>query len=115
MRLLSSLLVAAAGLQAWPALGAATEDWAQVAQRAADGGCYKCHGEPPRRNVPTLREIAARYAAHRGRLDAATEKALADRLHHGSTFSHIAAHERLSEQDAASFIRWLVAGGPDAR
>lgn len=115
MRLLSSLLVSAAGLHGLPALGAAPEDWAQVAQRAADAGCYNCHAEPPRRNVPALRQIAARYAAHRGRLDSETEKALVDRLHHGSMFSHIAAHERLSEEDAARFIRWLVAGGPDAR
>jgi cytochrome c len=114
MRLLPSLL-AAACLLGLPAADAAPEEWGQVAQRAADAGCYNCHGQPPRRNVPGLREIAARYAQHRGRLDAATETALADRLHHGSMFSHIAAHERLSEQEARSFIRWLVAGGPDAR
>jgi cytochrome c len=115
MRLRPCLLAAACALVGLPSWGAPPDDWAYAAQRAADAGCYQCHGEPPRRNVPTLRAIAARYAVHRGRLDPATEKALVDRLHHGSAFSHIAAHERLSEEDAVRFIRWLVAGGPEAR
>lgn len=82
---------------------------------AVDRGCYNCHAEPPRRNAPSLRGIAAGYAPHRGRLDAATEQALVDRLREGTLFSHIAAHERLSDEDARRFVRWLVAGGPEAR
>jgi cytochrome c len=97
-----------------PAFGAAGE-MAAVAQMAADRGCYNCHGEPPRRSVPSLRGIAAAYAQHRGRLDAATEQELVDRLRKGSLFSHIAAHERLGDEDARRFVRWLVEGGPDAR
>jgi cytochrome c len=81
-------------------------------QLAADKGCYNCHGEPPRRNVPSFRELAQTYSAYRGRLDAAAERKLADRLHHGSAFSHVAAHERLTEDEAHRLIRWLVAGAP---
>ena len=98
-----------------PAFGAAPEEWAAVTQMAADRGCLNCHGEPPRRSAPSLRGIAAEYAQHRGRLDAATEQKLVDRLRGGSLFSHVAAHERLGDEDARSFVRWLVEGGPDAR
>lgn len=80
------------------------------AQLAADRGCYNCHGEPPRRNVPSFRELVARYAGYGGRPDAATLQKLVDHMHHGSMFSHIAAHERLSEEDATTLVRWLVEG-----
>ena len=113
MRLVSSLLAIACGLQGPPAAGA--EDWAAIAQRAVDRGCYNCHGDPPRRNVPTLRDVAARYAVHRGKLDPATEQELADRLHHGALFMHVAAHERLTEEEVRGFVRWLVEGAPDRR
>ncbi|RYF17724.1 MAG: c-type cytochrome [Comamonadaceae bacterium] len=81
------------------------------AQLAADRGCYNCHADPPRRNVPSFRELAGRYAAWRGQLDAAAEQHLVDRLHHGSLLSHIAAHERLQEDEARALVRWLVEGG----
>lgn len=81
-------------------------------QLAADQGCYNCHGEPPRRNVPSFREITVRYAAYRGRLDAAALRELTDQLHHGSPFSHVAAHERLAEEQAQQLVRWLVEGAP---
>jgi cytochrome c len=81
------------------------------AQLAADRGCYNCHGEPARRNVPSFRELVARYAVYGGKPDAATEQKLVDRMHHGSMFSHVAAHERHSEEDARALVRWLVAGG----
>ena len=80
-------------------------------QLAADRGCYNCHGEPPRRNVPSFRELVVRYAPYRGKLDAAAERKLVDRMHDGSLFSHVAAHERLSEEEAHVLVRWLVAGG----
>jgi cytochrome c len=80
-------------------------------QLAADRGCYNCHGEPPRRGVPSFRELVVRYAPHRGKLDAAAERKLVDRMHDGSLFSHVAAHERLSEEEAHLLVRWLVAGG----
>ena len=81
-------------------------------QLAVDQGCYNCHGEPPRRNVPSFREIVLRYAAYRGNLDAAALRELGDRLHHGSLFSHVAAHERLTEEQAEQLVRWLVEGAP---
>ena len=101
-------IACAAALGASLASGTA---WAQdgAAQLAADKGCYNCHGEPPRRNVPTFGQIAADYARYRGRPEA--EKELVDRLHHGGLFSHIAAHERLREDEAARLVRWLVEGG----
>lgn len=101
--LLSLLLLAAAG---------AAQAAAEARQLAADQGCYNCHGEPPRRNVPGFRELVTRYAPYRDRLDAATEQKLVDRMHDGSLFSHVAAHERLSEEQARQLVRWLVAGAP---
>lgn len=99
-------------LAAWAAAWAC---WAQPssagAQLAADRGCYNCHADPPRRNVPSFRELAGRYAAHRGQLDAAAEQRLVDRLHHGSLLGHVAAHERLQEDEARALVRWLVEGG----
>ena len=91
---------------------AAAQSPADTRQLAADQGCYTCHGEPPRRNVPSFREITVRYAAYRGRLDAAALRELTDRLHHGSLFSHVAAHERLTEEQAQRLVRWLVEGAP---
>ena len=91
---------------------AAAQSLADARQLAADQGCYNCHGEPPRRNVPSFREIAVRYASYRGHMDAAALRALTDRLHHGSLFSHGAAHERLTEEQAQQLVRWLVEGAP---
>lgn len=78
-------------------------------QMAADRGCHNCHGEPGRSNVRTFAQLAAAYAPLRSQPDA-QQKAL-ERMHHGSMFSHIAAHERLSEEDAAALVRWLFEGG----
>jgi cytochrome c len=104
MRILLSLLLLAAAGTAQAA--------GEARQLAADQGCYNCHGQPPKRNVPAFRELVTRYAPYRGRLDAATEQKLVDRMHDGSLFSHVAAHERLSEEQARDLVRWLVAGAP---
>ena len=37
---------------------------------------------------------------------------LADKLREGSLFGHIAAHERLSAEDAERLVQWLVDGAP---
>ncbi|MGV3569385.1 MAG: hypothetical protein ACO1PB_02215 [Ramlibacter sp.] len=102
----STAAVAAAVLAGtgWPAPAAA-----QAARMAADRGCYNCHGEPPRRNVRSFAQIAASYAALRGKPGA--EKDALDRMHHGSLLSHVAAHERLSDEDAAAHVHWLFQGG----
>ena len=76
-------------------------------QLATDLGCYNCHGEPPRRNVPSFRDIAARYAKEHAR-----EQELVDQLQHGSLFGHVAAHERLDDAQARTLVRWLAAGAP---
>ena len=93
-------------------LAAAGAAPAQVppAQLAADHGCYNCHGTPPLRNVPPLKEIAARYAKYRNQPGAAAR--LAADLRKGSLFSHIAAHERLSPQDCERLMQWLIDGAP---
>jgi cytochrome c len=84
--------------------------WAQPArQMAVDRGCYNCHGEPPRRGVRPFVQIAGSYA-HVKDEPAAQRQAL-DRMHHGSLFSHVAAHERLSDEDAATLVQWLFQGG----
>ncbi len=79
------------------------------AQMAADKGCYNCHGEPPRRNVRSFPEIARAYGAQAR--DPAAERQAIDRMHHGSLFSHVAAHERLTDEEAAALVHWLFAGG----
>lgn len=94
------------------AMPAAAQSLADTRQLAADQGCYNCHGEPPRRNVPSFREITRRYGAYRGRLDAGTQRELTDRLHHGGLFGHVAAHERLTEEQARQLVLWLVEGAP---
>jgi cytochrome c len=105
--------VASLVLLAWLVSAAGAAASAQESrQLAADQGCYNCHGQPPRRNVPSLAEIVDRYAKYRGRLDAATLQQLTDRLHHGGAFTHVAAHERLTEAQAAQLVRWLVEGAP---
>ena len=87
---------------ALPMLAGASE------QLAADLGCYNCHGEPARRNVRSFQALRAEYAPYRGQADAIAK--LVDRMHHGSMFSHVAAHERLTEAQAQALVRWLVEG-----
>ena len=87
----------------WPALAPGSE------QMASDLGCYNCHGEPPRRNVPSFKALRAQYAAYKGQPDAIARAV--DRMHHGGLFSHVAAHERLTEAQAQALVRWL-AGAP---
>lgn len=77
-------------------------------QLALDKGCYSCHGEPPRRNVPSMAQLAADYARYRGQADAPRE--LADKLRAGGLFAHIAAHERLSPEDCETLMRWIIEG-----
>ena len=78
-------------------------------QLALDKGCYSCHGEPPRRNTPSLAQLSVDYARYRGQADAARK--LADKLRSGGLFAHIAAHERLSSEDGETLMRWLIDGG----
>ena len=78
-------------------------------QLALDKGCYSCHGEPPRRNTPSMAQLAADYARYRGQADAPRQ--LADKLRTGGLFTHIAAHERLSPEDCETLMRWLIEGG----
>lgn len=96
---LSALLGVAA-----PAAGAES-----ASQLAADKGCYNCHGTEGRRNVRTFRQIVADYAAHRGRPEMLQQ--LVDRMHDGGLFSHVAAHERLTEEEARQLVQWLIDGG----
>lgn len=77
-------------------------------QLALDKGCYSCHGEPPRRNAPSLAQLAADYARYRGQADAPRQ--LAEKLRAGGLFAHIAAHERLSPDDCETLMRWLIDG-----
>ena len=85
---------------AWPAQASS--------QLALDKGCYSCHGEPPRRNTPSLAQLAADYAQYRGQADAPRQ--LADKLRAGGLFTHIAAHERLSPADCETLMRWIING-----
>jgi cytochrome c len=75
---------------------------------ATDLGCYNCHGEPPRRNIRSFKELRADYASYRGQPEAIAR--LVDKMHHGGLFSHVAAHERLTEEQAQALVRWLVEG-----
>lgn len=77
-------------------------------QLALDKGCYNCHGEPPRRNTPGMAQLASDYARYRGQVDA--PQRLADKLREGSLFAHIAAHERLSQEECITLMRWIIEG-----
>ena len=88
---------------AQPALPA----WAN-AQLALEKGCLGCHGEPPRRGVPSVAELAARYARYHGQSEAPRQ--LAEKLRAGSLFGHIAAHERISQHECEALMRWLIDG-----
>lgn len=77
-------------------------------QLALDKGCYKCHGNPPKKNAPDFAELASRYAKQRS--IAGPEEALVEKLRKGSIFGHIDAHERLSQEDAQRLIRWIIEG-----
>ena len=77
-------------------------------QLALDKGCYSCHGEPPRRNTPSMAQLAADYARYRGQPEAPRQ--LAEKLRAGGLFAHIAAHERLSLAECEALMRWLIDG-----
>jgi cytochrome c len=77
-------------------------------QLALDKGCLNCHGDPPRRGVPSLAQLPGDYARYQGQNDAA--RRLARKLREGAFFGHIAAHERLSAEDAESLVQWLIDG-----
>lgn len=80
------------------------------AQLALDKGCFNCHGEPPRRNMPSFAQLAADYAKVRS--DPAKQAKLAEKLRNGSILKHVDAHERLSEADATRLVRWIADGAP---
>jgi cytochrome c len=77
---------------------------------AVEKGCLSCHGTPPRRNTPSIADLARDYEKYRGQAGAVRK--LADKLREGSLFGHIAAHERLSAEDAERLVQWLVDGAP---
>ncbi len=77
-------------------------------QLALDKGCYSCHGDPPRRSAPSMAQLAADYARYRGQADAPRQ--LADKLRAGGLFAHIAAHERMSQEECEALMRWIIDG-----
>lgn len=77
-------------------------------QLALDKGCYSCHGDPPRRDAPGMAQLAADYARYRGQADA--PRRLADKLREGGLFAHIAAHERISQEECEALMRWIIEG-----
>lgn len=99
-QLLSGLALMVALMPALPAQASS--------QLALDKGCYSCHGEPPRRSARTFAQLASDYAKYQGQADAVAK--LAARLRAGSLFAHIAAHERLNEQECETLIRWVIDG-----
>lgn len=78
------------------------------AQLALDKGCYACHGEPARRGAPGMTQLAADYARYRGQPDAPHR--LAEKLREGGLFGHIAAHERVSQEECEALMRWIIEG-----
>lgn len=78
------------------------------ADLALQKGCYGCHGEPPRRGAPGMAQLAADYARYRGQPDA--PRRLADKLREGGLFGHIAAHERMSQEECETLVRWIIDG-----
>lgn len=80
------------------------------AQLALDKGCFACHGNPPRKNVPSFVELAQDYARYQGQPD--MEVKLADKLREGHFFGGVQAHEQLSEESARALVRWIIQGKP---
>ena len=76
---------------------------------ALDKGCLGCHGTPPRGKAPTMAELATRYATARGNEAEIAKLSAHLREHH--LFGGVPAHERLSDEEAERFVRWLVDGG----
>lgn len=95
--------VLALALLGWQALPAHASP-----QLALDKGCYNCHGRSAGRNAPSLAQLAADYARYRGQPQAAAR--LAEKLRQGSLLGHIAAHERLSADEAQRLMQWLIDG-----
>lgn len=93
---------------AWPVPGAAASGTA--GQLAVDRGCYNCHSEPSNRSVRSFAEIRKSYASQREQPDA--EKRAVERMLHGSLFSHVAAHEQLTHEEAQRLVHWLFTGEP---
>ncbi len=81
---------------------------AASANLALEKGCMSCHGMPPRGKAPTMTELAARYAPFRGNEIEFARLSAHLREHH--LFGGVPAHERLSAEAAARFVRWLVNG-----
>ena len=75
---------------------------------ALDKGCLNCHGTPPHSKAPTVAELATRFASAKGN-EAEIEK-LSARLREHHLFGGVPAHERLSDEEAERFVRWLVDG-----
>ena len=96
---LSTLVLLAA---LWPGVSGASS------QLALAKGCYSCHGEPPRKNVPSFPQLAVNYAKYQGQTHAARK--LAQKLCEGTLFAHIASHERLSTKEAETLIQWVIDG-----
>ena len=84
-------------------------DAAAARQLAADRGCYNCHAQPSRRDIRSFVDIAKAYAQLRGKPGA--EQQARDKMHHGGFFGHVAAHERLTEEEATLLVHWLFEGG----
>lgn len=95
-------------LAAGEAPAAESADSAAARRLAADRGCYNCHGEPARPGIRSFAEISRSYAALRAKPGA--ERQARDRMHHGGLFSHVATHERLTEEEATLLVHWLFTG-----
>ena len=98
----------AAGAWIGLALGVSASPAWPSAQLAMDKGCYNCHGNPPRRDTPSFAALATEYAKARDQPEAL--RAWVAKLRKGSLFGHIAAHERLSDDEALRLVRWIAEG-----
>ena len=76
---------------------------------ALERGCLNCHGTPPRGKAPTIADLAKRFAAAKG--NEAEMAKLSGRLREHHLFGGVKAHERLTEEEATTFVRWLTEGG----
>jgi cytochrome c len=75
---------------------------------ALEKGCFTCHGNPPKKNAPTFKQLATAYAKYQGQSDAAAR--LANELTKGHIFGGIKAHETLTPESALLLIHWIIAG-----
>lgn len=95
-----SVLVVSLAAFAGPQAFAVEPGW----KIAGEKGCYNCHGDPPRKAVPSFKELISRYSRLGGKADAEFLR------HEVSEIREldVLAHRELGDEEGQAVIQWLV-------